>query len=179
MLPPMRRADIKPLPSQDNLLRLFAYDPLTGRLTWKTQSNRTDLIGAEVGTINTKSGYRLVGIGRIYYYAHRIIWKMMTGVDPLDQVDHRDGDRDNNRWVNLRPATNSSNLWNSKLRADNSSGFKGVNFDASRSSQKRWRAKIAAHGKIVHLGWFATPEEASAARATAALKLHGGYARLS
>jgi hypothetical protein len=178
----MRRSDIKPLPSCEELHRLFAYDPLTGKLTWKAHPHpqaRRIVPGMEAGTIRTRCHYLAVGIRRDYFYAHRIIWKIMTGNDPIDQIDHIDGDRLNNRWDNLRTATNSSNLWNSKLRADNSSGFKGVARHPSRASPKKWRAIITVSKKVHHIGWFATPEEAGAARAAAALRLHGEYARIS
>ena len=80
---------------------------------------------------NAEKVYRVVGIRmqkRLanLFYGSRLIWEMRTGEDPVAQIDRIDGDRLNNRWNNLRPATNGTNIWNSKLRKDNASGFKGV-----------------------------------------------------
>jgi len=155
-----------------------------GRLTWRIRPTAHACRikpGQTAGTVT--NGYLQVGIRTnnrpTYYLAHRLIWKMMTGADPSDQIDHIDGDKLNNRWANLRQAENGPNLWNSKLRSDSGSGFKGVTRDARRASQKKWRAKITVHGKTHHLGWFATPVEAHSARSAAAQKLHGEFARLS
>lgn len=171
-----KRSDIKPLPSLERLNELFVYDPLTGDLRWKSipANFRRAKVGDIAGTIGWK-GYRVVGIDRVYYLAHRIIWKMMTGEEPADQIDHEDTDRLNNRWANLRPVTNGKNVWNSKLRKDNKSGFKGVHF-----KQGRWRAVLggAVNGKKQqHLGCFATAEEAARAWCRAAEKQRGEYYR--
>lgn len=57
-----------------------------------------------------KSKYVIVGIGSKTYLAHRIIWKMKTGEDPVEIIDHHDCDSVNNRWVNLRQAEQKENL---------------------------------------------------------------------
>lgn len=174
----MKRSDIKPLPDSETLRRLFAYDPDTGALTWKAKPHpnaRRVSIGAQVGTISEK-GYRVVGIGRSYYLVHRIIWKMMTGTDPHDQIDHEDTDRLNNRWKNLRPTENGKNIQNSRLRSDNSSGIKGVAWDAS---HRKWRAVITADMKPYRIGRFETLAQARSAITEARTKLHGKFARAS
>jgi hypothetical protein len=90
-------------------------------------------------------------------------------------VDHRDGDGLNNRRSsNLRIATRGQNAANAKLRADNTSGFKGVTLH--RVSGK-WQAYINANGRRHSLGYFETPEEAGAAYASAGPRAHGDFAR--
>lgn len=167
------RADIKPLPSLDRLNELFVYDAASGDLRWKTipQHFKRAKVGDLVGAIGAK-GYRVVGIARVYYLVHRIIWKMVTGSDPVDQIDHIDGDRLNNRWANFRPISNGQNIWNSKLRKDNALGVKGVHL-----KRGRYRAVLSGNGKQKHIGCFATLEEAAAAWRSAASKQRGQYYR--
>lgn len=186
-----RRSDIKPLPSQEALLRLLDYNPESGVLTWKWMVGNTPDVsgfnnrcgGKVAGTVRQKCNYLSIGIRpsamaqkSIYYYAHRLIWKMMTGEDPSDQIDHRDGDRLNNRWLNLRDANNGKNLANSKLREDNTSGFKGVVF-RKRNKFSPWCANITVNKTLHYLGSYATQEAAGAARDAAAKRLHGEFAR--
>ena len=178
-----RRSDIKPLPSLERLRDLLLYDEQTGVLTWKLQpaTSRSNICfnnkcgGKVAGTVGAK-GYIMLGIGKVYYLAHRIIWKMMTGEDPVDQVDHEDTDRGNNRWTNLRQASNGPNIQNSKLRKDNASGVKGVHWDAQ---HKKWRAVITTDGKSQRLGRFSSIEEAANIICTARLQQHGDFARLN
>jgi hypothetical protein len=168
----MKRAPIKQLPSRDELLRLFSYDLATGDLRWRVRSGpRAE--GQRAGTVNWR-GYLVVGIDHIYYYTGRIIWKIMTGNDPEVWIDHIDGDRTNNKWVNLRLATNGQNLHNSKLRSDNKSGVKGVHWDVR---HKKWRAIISVNKQHIRLGRFNTINEAEMAILSERAKLHGEFAR--
>lgn len=168
-----RRSDIKPLPSLERLNELFTYDPLTGELRWKSipEKFHRAKVGDLAGTIGQK-GYLVVGIGRVYYLAHRIIWKMMTGSDPIDQIDHEDTNRLNNRWLNLREADNRKNRHNTKLARNNTSGVKGVCWD---KSHKAWAATIDRK----RIGRFKDKQDAIAARMKAAEELHGPFMRVA
>lgn len=170
-----RRTDMKPLPALETLNELLIYDPATGDLRWKSipKNFRRAKIGDLVGTIGAK-GYRVVGIDRVYYLAHRIIWKMMTGDDPIDQVDHEDTNRLNNRWRNLRETSNGPNIQNSRLRKDNRSGVKGVCWDSYHSA---WVAAIGVDGKQQRIGRYKNFDQACEARRIASEKMHGDFAR--
>jgi hypothetical protein len=168
----MKRAPIKQLPSRNELLQLFSYNPENGDLHWRVRSGPR-AAGQRVGTINWR-GYLVIGIDRVYYYAGRIIWKMMTGTDPEAWIDHIDGNRTNNKWSNLRLATNGQNLHNSKLRVDNKSGVKGVHWDVR---HKKWRAVISMNKQSIRLGRFNTINEAETAILLERAKLHGEFAR--
>jgi hypothetical protein len=85
---------------------------------------------------------------------------MMTGDDPAAFVDHKDGDTLNNRWGNLRLATNGENLCNAKLRSDNSTGVKGVCL-VVKGNYRRFRATIAKDKTHYRLGDFRSLEEAA------------------
>lgn len=88
-----------------------------------------------------------------------------------DCVDHKNGDGLDNRRANLRAATFSENARNARLRKDNTTGFKGV-----KRVNRRWYAQIRLGAKRIHLGSFATPEEAHAAYAKAAASHFGDFA---
>lgn len=94
--------------------------------------------------------------------------------DPSIPVDHRDGDGLNNRRVNLRPCTTSENARNRGAQKNSVSGIKGV----SKLGHK-WRAEICVAGRKRHLGLFNTPDDARMAYCTAAIQLHGEFARFS
>ena len=178
-----RRSDIKPLPSVERLDELLSYDETSGLLTWKmlVATSRSNIChnnkcgGKVAGTVND-DGYVVIGIAKKYYLAHRIIWKLMTGFDPTDLVDHRDTDRGNNRWANLREAENGPNIQNSKIRKDNKSGIKGVHWDKHHNS---WKATLSVNGQQIPLGRHKRLEDAAKVRRDAAERLHGEFARVA
>lgn len=108
-------------------------------------------------------------LGR-YFQAHRVVWAFHTGRWPIDQIDHIDGNRANNRIENLREVDNSANQKNGSIPSTNKSGIVGVHFSPT---HHRWRAYISIDRKKVHLGTFPDKESAIAARRAA--EAHGGY----
>jgi len=91
-------------------------------------------------------------------------------------VDHRNGNGLDNRRANLREATHAQNAQNRRMRSDNRSGFRGVSWVRR---DKKWRAAITANGELSHLGDYVDPEAAARAYDTAAIELHGEFARLN
>jgi hypothetical protein len=118
-------------------------------------------------------GYRSGNIDGKGYFAHRVIWTMVTGAWPDWEIDHINGDRADNRWVNLRAASRSQNSMNRASRRG-ASLFTGVT-----ARHGRWEARIGLHRKRIHIGSFASEAEAARAYDAAALKLHGEFARLN
>lgn len=113
-----------------------------------------------------------VTIDRKQYSLHRLAWFYANGEWPPAEVDHINGNRSDNRLVNLRLASRSINMQNRRTaRSDNVSGIIGAHYHA-RSG--RWTSKIQVCGQTHYLGCFATPGEASAAYVTAKRKLHQG-----
>jgi len=98
----------------------------------------------------------------------------MTGTFPKKAIDHRDGDRTNNRFSNLREATMAQNAGNSKKSKNNISGFKGVSWHRE---QGKWRAEISCQNKRYWLGFFTSALEAHQAYAEASRRLFGDFAR--
>lgn len=103
--------------------------------------------------------------GEYWYIRHRAkgkwVWlhRVVTGAgDQGLVVDHLNGDRFDNRKANLRISTHTMNMANMKLRADNTTGFRGV---CPNKHRRKWVAKIRVLGKRVNLGSYSTPQEAS------------------
>jgi hypothetical protein len=124
--------------------------------------------------ITCPDGRRYVGIDGKRYAAHRLAWFYMTGKWPAE-IDHRNCDPLDNRFENLREATRSQNNANMRMRADNSSGKKGVSWDRERNS---WKAQISVNGVHKLIGRFPSIEAAAAAYGEAAYKHFGEFARL-
>ena len=98
--------------------------------------------------------------------------RQIINASPDLWVDHRDGDGLNNLRSNLRQATPQQNAHNRKGARGSRSGLKGAFLDGN-----QWRSQIRVAGKMIPLGRFATPEEAAAAYAAAAIRYHGEFAR--
>jgi len=162
-------------PSAEEVQRRVHYDPATGLLSWKAQPARGRRIGDALPMRDNGAGYLYATIDRQHIGVHRIAWAVMIGRWP-DEVDHRNGDKADNRWANLREAARSQNECNKPAKRNNTSGFKGVGWHKDRGA---WRAYIQKDGRHHSLGYHATPEDAHRAYAAAASRLHGEFARPS
>lgn len=175
---------MKVIPSQLYLRQCFDYDPMVGVLIWRSRPREhfatergwkqwnLRFAGAIIATFNGQ-GYISTSFKETgTLLAHRIIWCWMTGSDPVIFIDHINGDKTDNRWVNLRLATKSQNAVNRKVRIDNRVGFKGVE-----KHGKKFRAYTGFRGVRCYHGAFSTAEEAHQAYCQAAQKLFGEFAK--
>jgi len=101
-------------------------------------------------------------------YMHRLIMNTPKEME----TDHINGNKLDNRKINLRICTKSENMRNRKKQSNNTSGYKGVFWH---HKANRWRAQIVINKKAKHLGLFDTPEEAGKAYREAELKYFGEY----
>ncbi|ABV26559.1 HNH endonuclease [Xanthomonas phage Xop411] len=159
----MAESDLK----LEDVDQLLAYDPATGELRWKV-SRGTAKAGSVTGCTDSK-GYLRVKLHGKLYYAHRLAWLLHTGSWPSKHLDHKNGQKYDNRIENLRECDNLENHQNQKKRSDNISGVTGVSWNKQNS---KWQSRICFAGKEIFLGLFTTIEEASAARAAAKQKYH-------
>lgn len=162
----------KALPSQAELLQLLDYDPETGALTWRSRPDHpafnTRWAGMPAFTA-VERGYKQGRIFGALHYAHRIIWRMVTG-EVADDIDHINGDRSDNRMENLRNVSRTENMRNRRLTARNQTGVHGVR----PTDYGTWQVYIGAGGKRTKcVGSFPTKEQAIAARKNWEVKL--GY----
>lgn len=174
-----------PLPDHAYLQALLAYDLNTGILTWRPRPPElfahmstyrlwnARFAGKPAGYLHT-SGHINVDIGDQRTFAHRVIWKLMMGEDPPDEIDHRDTNKANNRWGNLRVSTHTQNSQNRALRSDSTSGFRGVGWHKGKG---KWRVRIYINGKCKSLGYYDNIEPATAAYSAAAAKAYGEFYR--
>ena len=161
-----------PLPSKERLLSLLEYDCNTGLLKWKKQ--KQSRVNGKIAGYKSRN-YIKVQIDGAEFMAHRLVWRLVTGVDPGSaQIDHINGDKHDNRFLNLRLASNAQNAMNRRASTRNSSGYKGVSYCKRRS---KWIATIRIDGKSVYLGGYSTAELAHMAYCKAAAELHGEFAR--
>lgn len=156
---------------------LLHYDPETGVFLWRFRPTairgwNTKYAGTIAGTVRDE--YRRISIGKKIYLAHRLAWLYVTGAWPKHQIDHRDLNRKNNRFKNLREASHGDNVNNMGLRRNNTSGFKGVHWHEGAG---RWRARIDIGSQHIHLGYFGNKKAAAAAYKKASLELHGEFHR--
>jgi hypothetical protein len=152
------------------LLDTFHYDPNTGVFIRKLPSH---LAGRVAGSINDQ-GYVLISFKNQVRRAHRLAWFYMTKRWPSEYLDHIDGVRSNNAFSNLREASPLQNQANMRAHRDSKTGIVGVSFY---KRDANWRAYICVAGKIKHLGYFQTIDEAVQARKQAAMEMKGDFAR--
>lgn len=153
--------------SQDTIHQIINYDPDTGIVTPK--------IGVRAKPRINSFGYLTFYYQGRRYKLHRLIWCYYYGHMPMNNIDHINGDKLDNRIANLRDVPQSVNAKNQKLNIKNTSKYPGVYTDSKYGSS--WKARITIDGKTVHLGWFATYEDAVRARKDAEQK-HGFTSRL-
>lgn len=157
----------------ERLKELLHYDPDTGDFTWRESRGRVSK-GSKAGSKRNCSGwfYLTIRVDGKIYYAHRLAVLYMTGKWPEEYVDHIDGDGLNNKWSNLREATNSQNQANQGVKPTNLLGVKGVQRNGS-----GYGVRLGFRGKTICLGTYPTIEEASAAYQEAAKRYFGEFAK--
>jgi hypothetical protein len=153
------------------LRELLHYEPETGIFTRIKYRCARGKAGSVAGYKNAQ-GYVLFMVDRHMYMAHRLAWLYMTGDHPTGLIDHKDGNKSNNRFSNLRPADRTLNAQNKqKARADSKSGLAGAYYDARWG---KWFSNITYGGKRRGLGMFATAQEAHEAYIAAKRQFHEG-----
>lgn len=154
--------------TQERLKELFHYNPDTGDFTRLTSVCGTAMTGASAGWI-ASNGYLYIGVDYKKHLLHRLAWLYTYGKFPLDEIDHINHIRVDNRISNLREATRKENGRNTSLHSDNTSGVSGVSWH---KRAKKWRARITVDHEEKFLGHFHDFESACAARRFAEIK-HG------
>lgn len=157
----------------ERLRQAVHYNPETGAFTRLTSYNNSCPSGTVLNRRN-KGGYVVFSVDTCECYGHRAAWAYMTGEWPEKgkEIDHINGKPGDDRWANLRLTDHSGNMQNGRHRKNNTSGYKGV----TKTREGNWAASITANGVAHHLGRFPTKEEAAAAYAAAATRLHGEFA---
>lgn len=181
----MYRHKFKPLPTAARLNERLYYNQETGVVIWKERNvsefdsqYRCDVWNSkfankEAGCLLSDTKYRLLGLDLISYGVRRIIWKIMTGNDPINEIDHINEIRDDNRFDNLREAIVSENNHNRGIQKNNTSGYKGIFW---RKDCKKWQGKVRFNYTRYYTGKFDAPEEAHFELCLIREKLHKEFA---
>lgn len=106
----------------------LTYNSSTGIFLWKNHWNRPDLIGKVAGNVHKTHGYVIIVFNGTWYKAHHLAFLFMEGHLPEQEVDHIDGNRQNNSWNNLREVTRAENQQNRKISSNNSYNIKGLTY---------------------------------------------------
>lgn len=166
VLTPLRtRSDL----TQAKLREVLTYNPATGIFIWAEGRPRS---GKVAGWVNVH-GYRVISISKVEFLAHHLAWLYVYGRLPAQEIDHRNGDRCDNRIDNLRDVTRVTNTQNQRRRRSGAAPNLpfGTTYDKAR---QKYAAYIGVDGKTIALGRFPTPEEAEAAYLAAKRLLHSG-----
>ena len=148
--------------TRDRLCELLDINTETGIFTWKHTMGGKAKKGQQAGVLNAH-GYIMIRVDQVDYLAHRLMWLYVYGAFPILNIDHIDRNRSNNCPINVRVATPKQNGENRSLKSKNASGHRGV-FLRKYLKSKPWAVNIMSNRKTIHIGYFATVEEAIKAR---------------
>lgn len=108
---------------------------------------------------------------KVSFLMHRYILGLGKGNRMVgDHINHNKLD---NTRSNIRICTPSQNSQNKNIGSTNTSGYKGVSFNAA---TKKWYAQITVNWTTTRLGSFDTPKKAHVAYCKAARAAHGKFA---
>lgn len=162
--------------SKEVVQEVLHYDPDSGVFTWRERAAKHFKRGARDAIVWNKRfagkvaggdeyhGYERICVQCRRHKSHRLAFIYMLGHCPKE-VDHIDGDRKNNAWMNLRGVTRSENNKNTSIRSDSTSGITGVSWSPKR---RKWQCYINEGPNIrKSLGLFDNLIDAAAARLSA------------
>lgn len=159
--------------TQQTIADCFEYKD--GLLYWKgiSHPNKQRLLDKPAGSIH-KTGYRHITWKGKTQKAHRLIFMLHHGYMP-PEVDHINGNREDNRIENLRPANRSENQCNRGALASNTSGYPGVSWH---KKSKSWVVRVMKNGKTVVNQYIKDLELAGLFATEARSLYHGEYAKV-
>lgn len=154
------------------LKELLYYNSETGIFTWKINRRGAVRAGQMAGNLHP-DGYVNIKIDGVIYGAHRLAWLYQTGNWPIDQVDHRNGIRNANQFINLRNVPAVINMQNVRRVRTNKVSSQLIGAVWCKRSQK-WMSQLQMNGSRKHLGYFDSDLAAHAAYLAAKRALHPG-----
>lgn len=134
-----------------------------------------EIISAHSWRINPqeRTNYAITTINNTTVGMHQLI---LPTHNEILVVDHIDDNGLNNQRINLRLITKAQNNQRARVSTANTSGYKGVSYDANRD---KYYAYIQHNGKSINLGRWSTAEKAAIAYNSKAKELFGEFARIN
>jgi hypothetical protein len=151
---------------------ILSYNPENGHFVWKKNRYRAKA-GFRAGH-RRPDGYWAITVFGHSYRAGRLAWFFTHDEWPSNEIDHINGVRDDDRIENLRVATRSQNVANTKKKCSSRNLLKGV---STARRGKRYVAQIRINGKNTRIGAYDSEKEAHDAYVAAAQKEFGPFAR--
>lgn len=165
----------RPELTQELIKQFVHYNPDTGVLVRTHALNRAHQIVPKhhIPTATNIQGYLQLRMFKTPRLVHRLAWLYMRGSVPKE-IDHINGDRRDNRWVNLREVTSSENKRNMGVSVTNKSGVPGVFFYPR---YQKWEVTITRENQHHYLGRFESFDEVVEVRRSAevALEFHPNH----
>ena len=162
------------MPPYNELSRYLKYNPDTGIGIWIASPGRRVKAQTIAGYYN--KGYLQIAYKKRLYRGHRLFWYLQTKEDPKNfTIDHIDQNKANNKFCNLRLATQTQQRQNIFIHKNNTTGFRGIRW---REHSQRYEARIALNGKRIQLGLYKTLDQAVAVRQAKELELYGEFSPL-
>jgi hypothetical protein len=165
-------------PEQLEAIRASWYINDMGVIFWKRKANGGKSIGDPVGLSLMKSGHRVVFLSvnkKLFGFPEsNVVWFLSHGDWPCLEVDHIDGNPQNNKSENLRLATRSEQCRN-RISGKRGRPNKGV---YKRDYGNKWSAQIWVDGVCKNLGTFDSEDEAVEIRQLATEMMHGSFANI-
>lgn len=156
--------------TQEYLKSVLNYDKESGIFIW-IKSPASNVKTGDIAGCKNNRGYLQIYVRNKLYLSHRLAWFYIYGDWPKNQIDHINGIRTDNRFVNLRDVTNRENQEN---RKNKSKGDLPIGVHLRRDTGK-YCSQITINGKVRTLGSFKTIELAHKAYIECKLKNHNGY----
>ena len=126
--------------------------------------------GKKCGSVSNR-GYLVIQNMGVKIMAGKLAWILYYGKEPYGVIDHINGDRLDNRIVNLRDVTQRENMLNKKTHRE------GREPGWFKTWYGKYQANIKINGKPKYLGEYDTQQQASEAYKKAFISLMGREAK--
>ena len=155
----------------ENIGEYLQLDPTTGKLWWTQKPSPRVKVGDEAFTAG-HNGYRRGRFQKRSLLAHRVVWFLHHGSQPPAGIDHINGNPADNRPENLRPAGQTLNTRNTRVRKDSKTGVKGVR---GHVDSPNFQGQVRLEGKRYYTDWYPSIAEAEIAVRQLREQLHGDF----